>query len=69
MGTPTVQKVRQYLKLCFLLVVEEGRVDLEAALQHGAVLKCLHCRQIRFVIDVDTSHTDYEEREIFIFEV
>ena len=48
------------IPIVFLLVVEEGGVDLEAALQHRAVLKGLHRGQVCLVVDVDASHTDYK---------
>jgi hypothetical protein len=42
----------------FLLVVKQCGVELEAALQHCAVLKGLHGGQVRLVVDVDAPNTN-----------
>ncbi len=42
----------------FLLIVEEGGVDLEEALKDGAVLEGLERRHVRPVVDADAPHTD-----------
>ncbi len=49
--------------ICFLLIVEEGGVDLEETLEDGAVLEGFERRHIRPVVDADAPHTDCNSKK------
>jgi hypothetical protein len=49
--------------ICFLLIVEEGGVDLEETLKDGAVLEGLERCHVRPVVDADAPHTDCNSKK------